>query len=176
VSRYFQADDTGARHQGRNGYCTYIGNDLLAWFASTEHKSRINFLELLPTERRYEVNAEALAYLTERGLAACHRDVLAARPVVLTDPKAWATYLHRCGIDSPRAVTLATEGALLGGLVHWSQVKDSLKMSRPLNTGRLLLASGLMGALQNPQELSISGQVDDDIGRFAPVVGLGKKI
>ena len=28
VSRYFQADDTGARHQGRNGYCTYIGNDL----------------------------------------------------------------------------------------------------------------------------------------------------
>lgn len=22
VSRYFQADDTGARHQGRHGYCT----------------------------------------------------------------------------------------------------------------------------------------------------------
>ena len=52
VSRYIQADDTGARHQGQNGYCTYIGNDLLAWFASTEHKSRINFLELLQTERR----------------------------------------------------------------------------------------------------------------------------
>lgn len=117
VSRYFQADDTGARPQGRNGYCTYIGNDLFAWFASTEHKSRINFLELLQPERRYEVNAEALAYLTERGVAACHREVLAARPVVLTDPKAWATHLHRCGIDSPRAVTLATEGALLGGLV-----------------------------------------------------------
>ena len=65
---YFQADDTGARHQGRNGYCTYIGNDLFAWFASTEHKSRINFLELLQPERRYEVNAEALTYLTERGL------------------------------------------------------------------------------------------------------------
>jgi hypothetical protein len=117
VSRYFQADDTGARHQGRNGYCTYIGNDLFAWFASTDHKSRINFLELLQTERRYEVNAEALTYLTERGLAVCHREVLAARPVVLTESKAWATYLHRCGIDSPRAVTLATEGALLGGLV-----------------------------------------------------------
>jgi transposase IS66 family protein len=117
VSRYFQADDTGARHQGRNGYCTYIGNDLFAWFASTEHKTRVNFLELLQTERRYEVNAEALASLAERGLAACHRAVLAARPVVLTDPKAWATYLHRGGIDSARAVTLATEGALLGGLV-----------------------------------------------------------
>jgi hypothetical protein len=124
VSRYFQADDTGARHQGRNGYCTYIGNDLFAWFASTEHKSRVNFLELLQTERRYEVNAEALAYLAERGLAACHRDVLAARPGVLTDPMAWATHLHRCGIDSPRAVTLATEGALLGGLVSQGFRRD----------------------------------------------------
>jgi hypothetical protein len=124
VSRYFQADDTGARHQGQNGYCTYIGNDLFAWFASTEHKSRINFLELLQTERRYEVNAEALAYLAERGLAACHRDVLAARPVVLTDPKAWATYLHQGGVDSPRAVTVATEGALLGGLVSQGFPQD----------------------------------------------------
>jgi hypothetical protein len=52
VSRYFQADATGARHQGQKGYCTSIGNDRFAWFASTAHKSRINFLELLPTERR----------------------------------------------------------------------------------------------------------------------------
>lgn len=36
-------------------------------------------------------------------------------------------------------------------LTHWSQVKDFIKMSRPLNTGWLLLASGLTGALQNPQ-------------------------
>ena len=78
----------------------------------------MNFLELLQAERRSEVNAEALAYLAERGVAACHREVLAARgPVVLTDAKEWAAYLHRYGIDSARAVTLATEGALLGGLV-----------------------------------------------------------
>jgi hypothetical protein len=49
-------------------------------------------------------------------------------------------------------------------------------MSRPLSTCQLLLASGFMGTLQNPQEFSVSGQVDDDIGRFAPVVGLGKEI
>jgi len=71
----------------------------------------------LHTERRYEVNAEALTYLTERGLAACHREVFAARPVVLTDPKAGAPHRRRCGVASPRAVTVATEGALLGGLV-----------------------------------------------------------
>ena len=117
TSTYIQADDTGARHQGRNGYCTYIGNEHFAWFASTDHKSRVNFLELLQSERRYEINAEALAYLAARGLAAGHRAVLAARPVVLTDPKAWTDHLRQRLIDSPRAVALATEGALLGGLV-----------------------------------------------------------
>ena len=69
TSTYIQADDTGARHQGQNGYCTYIGNERFAWFASTDSKSRVNFLELLQTERCYAVNAEALAYMAERGLA-----------------------------------------------------------------------------------------------------------
>ena len=52
VSRYLQTDDTGARHEGKNGYCTYIGNDLFAWFKSTQSKSRVNFLELLRAEQR----------------------------------------------------------------------------------------------------------------------------
>jgi hypothetical protein len=116
TSLYVQADDTGARHQGQNGYCTYIGNERFAWFASTESKSRVNFLELLQTERCYAVNAEALAYMAERGLAAGHRDMLAARPVVLADPEAWAAHLRRNLVDSPRAAALATEGALIGGL------------------------------------------------------------
>jgi len=29
-SSYIGTDDTGARHQGKNGYCTVIGNDLFA--------------------------------------------------------------------------------------------------------------------------------------------------
>jgi hypothetical protein len=43
VSRYLQTEDTGARHEGKNGYCTYIGNELFAWFKSTQSKSWINF-------------------------------------------------------------------------------------------------------------------------------------
>ncbi len=117
VSAYVQADDTGARHQGRHGYCTYSGNEHFAWFASTDAKSRGNCLELLQAERRYEVNAEALAYRAERGLAAGHCERLAAHPVVLTEADAWTTHLRRHLIDSPRAVALATEGALIGGLV-----------------------------------------------------------
>ena len=116
TSTYIQADDAGARHQGQNGYCTYIGNERFAWFASTDSKSRVNFLELLQTERCYAVNAEALAYMADRGLAAGHCERLAARPVVLADPDAWAAHLRRNLIDGPRAVALATEGALIGGL------------------------------------------------------------
>ena len=47
VSSYINVDDTGARHKGKNGYCTHIGNQYFSWFESTESKSRINFLKLL---------------------------------------------------------------------------------------------------------------------------------
>jgi hypothetical protein len=44
ASAYIGTDDTGARHQGKNGYCTVIGNDLFAYFESSDTKSRLNFL------------------------------------------------------------------------------------------------------------------------------------
>jgi len=44
---YFNTDDTGARHNGKNGFCNHIGNPLFSYFQSTESKSRINFLEVL---------------------------------------------------------------------------------------------------------------------------------
>jgi len=117
VSAYFQADDTGTCHRGRSGYCTSIGNEWFAWLASTDSKSRGNCLERLQVERRYEVNAEALAYMAARGWAAGHREMLAARPGVMTDPKDWAAHLRRNLVGRRRAVALATEGALIGGLV-----------------------------------------------------------
>ncbi|WP_325291741.1 hypothetical protein [Thiocapsa sp.] len=57
VSRWISVDDSGARHQGRNGDVTQIGNDWFAWFAGTYSKSRINFLQLLQAgERCYSLN------------------------------------------------------------------------------------------------------------------------
>jgi len=47
VSAYVEVDDTGARHRGHTGACTQIGNELFAVFASTDSKSRLNFLEIL---------------------------------------------------------------------------------------------------------------------------------
>jgi hypothetical protein len=118
VSSYVQTDDTGARHQGNNGYCTYLGNEYFAWFESTESKSRINFLECLQPERRYVLNAGVLAYLAERGLAECHCQVLAARGAVdFATELQWQVHLSACGVLGQRAVAVATEGALLGGLL-----------------------------------------------------------
>ncbi len=47
VSSYFQADDTGARHLGKNADTTVIANPLIASFTTTGSKSRVNFLKLL---------------------------------------------------------------------------------------------------------------------------------
>ena len=35
VSDYINVDDTGARHDGKNGYCTHIGNEFFTWFRTT---------------------------------------------------------------------------------------------------------------------------------------------
>lgn len=40
ISGHINVDDTGARHNGANGYCTHIGNDLFAWFKSTKSKNK----------------------------------------------------------------------------------------------------------------------------------------
>lgn len=64
VSGYVNVDDTGARHQGNNGYGTHIGNEQFAWFQSTASKSRINFLGLLRAGHAdYVLNGEAIAYM-----------------------------------------------------------------------------------------------------------------
>jgi len=69
VSSYVHVDGTGARHKGKNGYCTHIGNELFAWFSSTESKSRINFLELLRADSaEYLVNDVAREYMLAQRL------------------------------------------------------------------------------------------------------------
>jgi hypothetical protein len=61
-SDWITVDDTGARHKATNGFCTQIGNDHFAWFATTPSKSRGNFLDLLRAGHGdYVVNDEALA-------------------------------------------------------------------------------------------------------------------
>jgi len=120
VSDYVNVDDTGARHKGRNGYCTHIGNELFAWFGSTESKSRINFLTLLRGKQTdYVTNQEALDYMQAHKLpkkVLQSLDELEGRSI--PDQQAWDSTLNRLGITTKRHVQIATEGALLGGILE----------------------------------------------------------
>jgi hypothetical protein len=118
-SSYVHVDDTGARHDGHNGYCTTIGNELFAFFASTESKSRINFLELLRAgDTRYVINDHALAYPRTQGMPRAPLAKLTAlAPATLEDADAWQATLARLAITRERHMRIATEGALFGAVI-----------------------------------------------------------
>ena len=119
TASYIGTDDTGARHQGRNGYCTVIGNDLFACFESTDSKSRLNFLEVLHgSQCRYAINAMTLAYWEGQGLTAALVEKLSQGPREFATGSVWQTWLAELTITNERHVRMATEGALLGGLIE----------------------------------------------------------
>jgi len=120
VSDYIHVDDTGARHQGKNGYCTHIGNELFAYFASTDSKSRINFLELLRAgQDDYALNEEALTYMELRKLPKGPLSLLASHAQrSWAGKKEWLDALKGLGITKPRHIRIATEGALLGSVIE----------------------------------------------------------
>jgi hypothetical protein len=120
VSDYINADDTGARHDGKNGYCTHIGNELFAWFQSTDSKSRINFLELLRTgQTNYVINEDSLQYMQNQRLAKSVLHSLANHDKKhFADLSEWQHHLQELKIVNHRHVKIATEGALIGRLLH----------------------------------------------------------
>jgi hypothetical protein len=129
VSAYFQADDTGARHQGHNAYTTVIANPFFASFTTTESKSRVNFLKLLRTpHEEYVVGEDALWYMKEQKLSKTLLARLAAATkrgdrVVLGD-KAWERQLRAWGIHAEESRRIVTEGALVGTLIHYELYLD----------------------------------------------------
>jgi hypothetical protein len=119
VSDYVHTDDTGARHDGKAGYCTHIGNELFAWFSSTESKSRINFLTCLSQggTQSYVLNAGALAYMEQQKLPRALLARLEDKTVRVETVAHWETWLDQQGIKTLRHRRILTEGALMGGLL-----------------------------------------------------------
>jgi hypothetical protein len=119
TASYLGVDDTGARHRGHTGACTALGNDLFACFESTDHKGRLNFLRVLHGDRRcYALNEVTRAYWERQGLAAAPAAALQAGPREFSTDAAWQAHLVALGITAERPVRIATEGALLGGLIE----------------------------------------------------------
>jgi hypothetical protein len=131
VSQYINVDDTGARHDGKNGYCTHIGNEFFAWFQSTDSKSRINFLELLRAgQMDYVINEDAIEYMMAQGLPKSLLPLLAEHPnKQFADRSQWEAHLQGLGIVNHRHIKIATEGALLGSVLHHGVPKSLVVVS-----------------------------------------------
>lgn len=141
VSDYINVDDTGARHAGKNGYCTHIGNEFFAWFESTGSKSRINFLQLLRNGHGdYVINEDALSHIKRQSfpqplLARLAED---ANKHLATEAD-WKRHMEQLGIKKNRHVRIATEGALLGSVLHHGFSKELVILSDDAGQFNILL-------------------------------------
>ena len=120
VSAYINVDDTGARHKGKNGYCTHIGNESFSWFESTGSKSRINFLKLMRAGHTdLAINMDAICYMQSNKLPQKILDAINGNlGTVFANDTQWDGFLAQIGIVNARHVQIATEGALIGSIVE----------------------------------------------------------
>jgi len=111
ISNYINVDDTGARHKGNNGVCTHIGNELFAWFESTDSKSRINLLTLLGAGRKDCIlNSYPLDYMESQKLPEMQLQLLMQwREKIFTSSHKWNSNLKLLGITDARHRRIATE-------------------------------------------------------------------
>jgi hypothetical protein len=135
TSPYVSVDDTGARHAGKNGFCTQIGNDWFTWFGTRTSKSRLNFLELLRAGHTdYVLNDAAYGYMRKHSLSAGLIAQLMAEPQTrFADQTAWLAHLDRLGLTgldvTPDPVRVATEGALWGSVQAHKFLCDAVVLS-----------------------------------------------
>jgi hypothetical protein len=131
VSSYIQVDDTGARHQGRNGYCTFIGNELFSWFESTGSKSRINFLELLHVGYDdYQLTEESFSYMGRYKVAPWIRKKLTqADKRWFADREHFEAHLQTLGITNVHYRRLIVEAGLIGSILRHGFPVDMVILS-----------------------------------------------
>ena len=141
VSSYINVDDTGARHQGQNGYCTHIGNESFSWFESTESKSRINFLKLLRAGHSdYLINVDAIAYMEVNKLPKYVLSSITANlGAIFANDSQWNQFLTDSGIVKHRHVQIATEGALIGSIIEHGIPKHLVILSDDAGQFNVLL-------------------------------------
>ena len=145
TSPYVSVDDTGARHAGKNGFCTQIGNDWFTWFRTRTSKSRLNFLDLLRAGHTdYVLNDAAYAYMRQHELASASIARLQADPqTCFADQASWLAHLDRLGFNAlnvtPDPIRTATEAALWGSVQSHKFLSDAVVLSddaRQFNIGR----------------------------------------
>ena len=118
-SSYIQADDTGTRHNGKNGICTIINNESFAWFESTGSKSRENFLSLLHRPwSTYSLTDNGLTYLEKLDYPRKWlRKLEPYRGVTFLSHEAWKECMKELGLTGRRRQQ-ASEAMIYGSLIE----------------------------------------------------------
>ena len=151
TASYIQVDDTGARHDGKNGYCTNIGNEFFAYFESTDSKSRLNFLHVLRGPHcDYVINEVAVAYWQRYGVAAALIASLRGGPAYFGDAAVWNERLHALGITTARLIRITTEGALLGSLIDHGISPDLVVLSDGAGQFNILVHAACWVHIERP--------------------------
>ncbi len=131
---WLTVDDTGARHKARNSFCTHIGNDCFAFFATTGSKSRLNFLALLRAGRDdYVINRAALDYMREHNLPLAPIARFGDAEQRFAGRKAFMGHLQKLGLTDltvqPDPVQIATEAALWGSIAEQGLLEGTVIVS-----------------------------------------------
>ncbi|NQY75398.1 MAG: transposase [Candidatus Margulisbacteria bacterium] len=131
VSEYVTVDDSGMRNKGKNGYVTHIGNDYFAWFKSSDHKTRINFLELLNTENNnYTLNNNAVSLMLKQKMPLKIIKLFENHSSKLFKSKReWHDHLNKLRIFNKRHYRIATEAALYASVLQHEFMRNIVILS-----------------------------------------------
>ncbi len=118
-SDYIVTDDTGARHNGKNGYSNHIGNHLFAYFSSSNSKSRINFLKILRGKHSdYILNEDSINYIQKQKVSEKLRNRLCNIKLgKYKDKSAWDDFIKKVGVSTEKQIKILTEAALIGSII-----------------------------------------------------------
>ena len=120
VEEQVQVDDTGGRHNGQNQYTTIIGNRWFSIFATTDSKSRVNFLKLLQNgKEEYVINEDTLDYLSQvnvRPYFPGYVSLCLGRK--FTTLAEWERFLRERNITQEIEMRFLTEAALYASVIQ----------------------------------------------------------
>ena len=120
IEKQIQVDDTGGRHNGQNQYTTIIGNRWFSVFATTDSKSRINFLKLLQGgKEEYVINEDTVEYLSEvkiPGYFPGYISLYLGREFITLAE--WESFLKEHNITQKTEIRFLTEAALYASVIQ----------------------------------------------------------
>jgi len=163
VSPYVSVDDTGARHNGENGYCTHIGNELFSYFKSTESKSRINFLKILRGRNTdYVLSEESFEYMTMQNFPPDRKNRLIGKLNKKFDTgHEWGEFLKMVGVTSKKEIRIITEAALIGSILSHGINKDIVILSDDAGQFEILILIHALCWIHAERKLTVIVPIND---------------